>query len=124
MIQLFPETEVRGAGHGPVIALGTYKGKPLNVTVQVSQISQNQSLDLEILGSADGDSWLRLAVFPHRFYCGHYQYQLNLQAHPEIAFLRIGYQLKNWAPSRGSTVSSFAVHCEPAAPIAVAAGSR
>jgi len=95
---LLPETTVREAGAGPVIALGPHQGNVLILTLGITRIIEQESLDLSICGSADGAEWgaKPLITFPQKFYCGTYQLVLDLSDRPEVRYLRARWQVNRW----------------------------
>ena len=95
---IVPETTVREAGAGPVISLGAHPGNVLTVTLGITRIIEQESLDLSIWGSADGTEWgsRPLAAFPQKFYCGTYQITLDLSERPDIRYLRAQWQVNRW----------------------------
>jgi hypothetical protein len=88
---LLTETTVREAGTGPVLALGESQGQTLVLTLGITRIIEQESIDLSIWGSSDGASWgtRPLITFPQKFYCGTYQIILDLSAHPSTEFVRV-----------------------------------
>ncbi len=104
---LLPESIARAEGTGPEIDLGSKRGKLLVLTLGITRIIEQESLEVSILGSSDGEKWgLRpLATFPPKFYCGIYSILLNLAAQPEVRFLRVNWKMSRW--SRGEAVPMF-----------------
>jgi len=68
------------------------------MTLGITRIIEQQSLDLSIWGSADGVDWgtKPLASFPQKFYCGTYQLALDLYDHPEVKYIRAKWQVNRW----------------------------
>ncbi len=95
---LLPETTVREAGSGPVMSLGSEQGGTLILTLGITRIIEQESLDLSIWGSADGSDFgaKPLATFPQKFYCGTYQILIDLSEKPEIKHLRAKWQVNRW----------------------------
>jgi hypothetical protein len=95
---LLPETTVREAGTGPEIHLGDQQGGTLILTLGITRIIEQESLDISIWGSADGADWgaKPLATFPQKFYCGTYQILLDLSERPEIKQLRVKWAVNRW----------------------------
>jgi len=106
----------RENGQSPALEIGGNAGAPLLVTLGITRIVEQESLDVEIQGSADGQTWQpkALAEFPQKFYCGTYSILLDLSATPEVAFLRAAWKMNRWG--RGDTKASFGffVFAEPA----------
>jgi len=66
----------------------------LTVTSQIEQ----ESLDVSIWGSADGENWTKrpLLKIPQQFYCGTTKMVLDLSLRPEVKFIRARWDLNRW----------------------------
>ena len=106
---LIPETTVREAGSGLVVSLGENTGGVLLLTLGITRIVEQESLDVSIWGSEDGTQWgaKPLLNFPQKFYCGIYQTQIDL-THPEIKYLRARWQVNRWG--RGNSAPLFTMY--------------
>jgi hypothetical protein len=95
---ILPETTIREAGVGPTISDGDSRGGLLLVTLGITRILEQESLDVAIWGSADDVEWgaKPVATFPQKFYCGTYQILVDLRAHPQVQHLRVKYQAHRW----------------------------
>jgi len=95
---LLPETTVREAGTGSDLNLGSLNGEPLILTLGITRIIEQESLDVTIWGSADGTDWgtKPLASFPQKFYTGTYQIVLDLSERPDVKYLRPKWQVNRW----------------------------
>jgi hypothetical protein len=95
---LLPETTVREDGAGPEISLGTQQGERFLLTLGITRIIEQESLDISIWGSADGSDWgaRPLVSFPQKFYCGTYQSAIDLSQHPDVKYLRAKWQVNRW----------------------------
>jgi hypothetical protein len=114
---LLPETTVREAGTGPDIALGTEQGGTLVLTLGITRIIEQESIDLSIWGSADGSDWgtKALVTFPQKFYCGTYQVLLDLSDHTNVQFIRAKWAVNRWGkgdPKPLFTIYLFAQQME------------
>jgi len=123
---LVPETIVREAGTGPVLDLAA-TGKILLVTLGITRILEQESLDISIMGSADGDIWSSkpLLRFPQKFYCGTYSMVLDLTQAPEVKHLRAEYKTGRWGRGDSQPMFGFYLFAEdtalkPATRLAVA----
>jgi hypothetical protein len=107
---LLPETTVREAGAGPDIVLGAERGGTLILTLGITRIIEQESLDLSIWGSADGKDFgtKPLISFPQKFYCGTYQILLDLSEHANIGYLRAKWQVNRWG--KGDPKPLFTVY--------------
>ena len=95
---LLPETTVREAGTGPEIGLGEGRGGMLILTLGITRIIEQESIDVSIWGSPDGtDFGLKpLVSYPQKFYCGTYQLLLDLSDRPDVKYLRVKWQMSRW----------------------------
>jgi len=95
---LLPETTIREAGHGPEVDLGDSCGSLILLTLGITRIIEQESLDVSVWGSADNAEWGAKPVvsFPQKFYCGTYQILLDLRSHPQVQFLRAKYHPQRW----------------------------
>ena len=107
---LIPEATVREAGAGPDIHIGPHQGETLDLTLGITRIIEQESVDVSIFGSSDGAAWSAkpLISFPQKFYCGNYKIQLDLSQFPEMRFLRAKWQLNRWG--KGDTKPLFTLY--------------
>jgi hypothetical protein len=106
---LLPETTVRDAGQSPDTDLGEPVSGTLILTMGITRIIEQQSIDVTIWGSADGAEWSAkpLIAFPQKFYCGTYQILLNLGENP-VRFLRAKWAVNRWG--KGDPKPLFGVY--------------
>ena len=104
---LVPETTVGEEGNGPGVDLGPSRGKSLLLTLGITRIIEQESLDVSIWGSAGGAEWgtRPLAVYPQKFYCGNYNLEIDLSGHPEVTHLRAQWKVGRWG--RGAPAPLF-----------------
>jgi hypothetical protein len=95
---LLPETTVRDAGTSSVVDLGEEPNETLILTLGITRIIEQESLDVAIWGSADGSTWgaKALTSYPQKFYCGTYQILLDLADHPDVKYIRAGWKVNRW----------------------------
>src|ERR1051325_5385031 len=106
---LLPETTVREAGTGPDLPLDQ-EGGTLILTLGITRIVEQESIDISIWGSADGTDWgtKPLASFPQKFYTGTYQILLDLSDKTGIKMLRAKWQVNRWG--KGDLKPLFTVY--------------
>ena len=114
---LMPETLARQNGTGPEVELGQLSGKQLLLTLGITRIIEQESLDIEIWGSGDGANWgdKPMLRFPQKFYCGTYSMLLNLTSHPTVNHLRVGFKVNRWGRGEPTPLFGFYVFAEEAA---------
>lgn len=95
---LLPEGIIHEDGEGPTISLTSARGKVLLLTLGITRIIEQESLDLSIWGSPDQADWgsKPLAAFPQKFYCGTYQLLVDLRDRPEIQYLKAKWKVDRW----------------------------
>jgi hypothetical protein len=107
---LIPETVLESAGNGPELSVDSTQGGLLLLTLGITRIIEQESLDLSIWGSPDNAEWgaKPLIAFPQKFYCGTYQLLLDLSHHPDVKYLRAKWQVSRWG--RGNPKPLFGVY--------------
>ena len=111
---LFPEGIAREDGHGAEISLGESPARPLLLTLGITRILEQGSLDVSIWGSADGQAWQPLASFPQKFYCGTYSLMLDLSRRLEIRYLRAQWRMSRWGGGDSRPLAGFYLFAEVA----------
>jgi hypothetical protein len=111
---LVPEIAVEANGEGPAVELGAAAGTLLRLTLAITKIAEQQSLDVSIWGSADGNDWgaKPLVAFPQKFYRGVYQLLLDLSAHPGVRFLKAKWAVNRWGVGDTKPRFTFLVKAE------------
>ena len=99
---LVPETVVRSAGIGTELDIGEAQGTLLLITLGITRIVEQESLDVAILGSVNGTDWLPkpLVSFPQKFYCGVYQILLDLKQYPDVRYIKARWDVNRWGRGR------------------------
>ena len=73
---LIPETVIREAGTGPEMSVGSAERGLLLLTLGITRIIEQQSLDIALYGSADNVEWSAKPLISRslqKFYCGTHQ---------------------------------------------------
>ncbi len=110
----------REDGTSPAIDLAGAKGSALLVTLGITRIVEQESLDVTIWGSADGETWgaKSIASFPQKFYCGTYSILVDLSAHPDVQFIRAQWKMGRWGRGEPKPQFGFYLFAEPTAVLA------
>ena len=119
---LLPEAVIRENGTGPELRLESAQGRPLLLTLGITRIIEQQSLDLSIWGSPDNADWgaKPLLSFPQKFYCGSYQMLLDLTPHQQVQYLQARWKVNRWGHSDQKPLFGLYVFVEEAAARALA----
>ena len=81
---LVPEkTVVNAKGDGAAVDLSGASGQIFLLTLEISNIVEQEALEVSIFGSADGAAWgaKPIVSYPQKFYRGEYPFLLDLTAH-------------------------------------------
>ena len=122
---LLTETTVREAGASPDLQIADQAGGTLILTLGITRIIEQESIDISIWGSADGVDWgtKPLASFPQKFYCGTYQIVLDLADRPEIKHLRAKWQVNRWGKGDPKPFFSVYMFVQEMVPVMAGAGA-
>jgi len=101
------KTVAHEKGDGPAVALAGAASRVFLLTLEITSIVEQESLDVSIFGSGDGTSWepKPLATFPQKFYRGQHPLLLDLTSQAEMRFLRAHWDVARWG--RGSETPMF-----------------
>ncbi len=123
---LIPENEYRADGESEPVELGPAAGKLLKLTLVIHRIIEQESLDVEVWGSPDGQDWgtKPLLAFPQKFYCGTYCLLLDLSKQPEIRFLKGKWKMNRWGRGTPKPLFGFCLFAEECSPELVAVAKR
>src|SRR6202049_1676131 len=109
---LVPAKTVASAkGDGPSVGVTGAASRVFLVTLTITKIIEQESLDLSILGSAGGGTWSSksIAALPQKFYCGESPLLLDLTAQPEVKFVRAHWEMARWGRGTETPMFEFGV---------------
>jgi hypothetical protein len=114
MIDTFLVTEktvVNAKGDGPTVDVSSAAGRVFLLTLEITKIVEQESLEISIQGSADGAAWSAKPVvaFPQKFYCGQSAVLLDLTAHPDLKFVRAHWEVGRWGRGVETPMFEFGV---------------
>lgn len=101
------KTLVNAKGDGPALDVSRAEGRIFLLTLAITNIVEQESLDVAIFGSADSVTWdaKPVAAFPQKFYREEVPLLADLTARPEVKFLRAHWEVARWG--RGSETPMF-----------------
>jgi hypothetical protein len=108
---LVPEKTVATAkGDGPALDIGGASSRIFLLTLDITNIIEQEALDVSIYGSGDGAAWEAkpLIEFPQKFYRGQHPLLLDLTGHAEVKFIRAHWEVNRWG--RGTETPMFEFH--------------
>ena len=94
-------------GDGSAVDVSGATNRVFLLTLSITKIVEQESIDVSIFGSADGAAWgaKSIAAFRQEFYAGEYPLLLDLTAHPDVKFVRAHWEVARWG--RGSETPMF-----------------
>ena len=103
------KTVVTANGDGAPVDLSGAANRVFLLTLTISNIVEQEALDVSLQGSADGTTFDKpLARFPQKFYRGEHPLLLDLTAEPDVKFVRAHWEVNRWG--RGSLTPMFEIH--------------
>ena len=108
---LVPEkTVVNAKGDGPALDISGAASRVFLLTLDITDIIEQEALDVSIYGSADGSAWdaKPLTAFPQKFYRGQHPLLLDLTGHAGVKFIRAHWEVNRWG--RGTETPMFEFH--------------
>jgi hypothetical protein len=102
-----PGTLAETAGVGPAVELADLAGRTLLVILRIGETIEQESLQVSVWGSADGQEWgsQPLFSFPQKFYSGVTPAAVDLRRKPEVKYLQARWEVDRWG--RGVPVPRF-----------------
>jgi hypothetical protein len=104
---LVEKTVVNAKGDGPAVDISGAASRVFLLSLDITNIIEQESLDVSIYGSADGAAWSSKPIvgFPQKFYCEQSPLLLDLAQHPEVKFVRAHWEVARWG--RGTETPMF-----------------
>jgi hypothetical protein len=90
---LLPEAVARQDGMGEAMA---FERKIVQLTLGITRVIAEESLEVSVWGSADGEHWRPLVAFPQKFHCGNYSLVLDMTSHDDVRYLRAQWKMGRW----------------------------
>jgi len=93
-----PNTLIDGNGQSQAFELGDLAGKRLLIILRIDEIVEQESLQVSVWGSADGQTWGESSLFalPQKFYRGATPAALDLSQKPEVKYLQVRWETNRW----------------------------
>jgi len=93
-----PDTLLEATGDGEPVSVADSSTRTFLCNLFISDQIEQESIDISIWGSADGQSWGTHPILkiPQRFYRGETRAVLELALRPEVKFIRAKWELNRW----------------------------
>ena len=114
---LVPESVVTASGESAPLVLDDPRPQSLLATLGISNVIEQESLAVAILGSIDGVEWpaAPLVSFQPKFYTGVTAAVVDLAPYPGVRFLRARWQTNRWGRGDKMPAFTFYLFVEPLA---------
>ncbi|MCL6481565.1 MAG: hypothetical protein K6U02_07545 [Firmicutes bacterium] len=118
-LELVPAgTVVEANGEAHPVEISASTTRTFLCTLEISRTIEQQSLEISIWGSADGQDFGRMPLlkFPQRFYRGVTRLLLDVTLRPEVRFLLARWEVNRWgrvAPTPRFVIGLRAVEVPP-----------
>ncbi len=101
------KTVVNAKGDGSAIDLGGASNRVFLLTLDITSIIEQESLDVSVYGSGDGTTWTPkpITYFPQKFYRGQHPLLLDLSEQKDVKFVRAHWEVGRWG--RGTETPMF-----------------
>ncbi len=105
------QTVVSAKGDGAAVDVSAAANRVFLVTLAITKIIEQESLDVSIFGSPDGTTWgaKSIAAFPQKFYDGESPLLLDLTAHADVKFVRAHWECARWGRGTETPMFEFGV---------------
>jgi len=105
------KTVVSAKGDGPSVDVSGVAGRVFLLTLEITKIIEQESLEVSVSGSADDAAWgaKPVVAFPQKFYRGQYPLLLDLTAHPDVKFVRAHWEVARWGRGVETPMFEFGV---------------
>jgi hypothetical protein len=94
-------------GDSQAVDIGATANRVFLITLNITNIIEQESLDISIYGSSDGTTWSPKPItnFPQKFYRAQHPLLLDLNVHKDVKFLRAHWEVGRWG--RGTETPMF-----------------
>jgi hypothetical protein len=105
------KTVVSAKGDGVTVDVTGAAGRVFLLTLEITRIIEQESLEVSVFGSGDGATWgaKQIVTFPQKFYCGQSPLLLDLTAHPDVKFVRAHWEVARWGRGTETPMFEFGV---------------
>lgn len=112
------QTVATAKGDGLAVDLSGASNRVFLLTLNITKIIEQESLDVAIFGSPDGTTWepKSIVAFPQKFYTGETPLLLDLAARPDVKFVRAHWEVGRWGRGTETPMFEFGVTIKEVSP--------
>ena len=106
-----PKTVVNAKGDGEAVDLSGANHRVFLLTLDITHIIEQESIDVSVYGSVDGAAWSSKSIvsFPQKFYRGQQPLLMDLNEHPEVKLVRAHWEVNRWGRGTETPMFEFGV---------------
>lgn len=103
------KTIVTTKGDGDAVNLSVTNARVFLITLKITDIVEQEALELSVYGSSDGQTWTAkpILTFRQQFYASETPMLLNLSGLSDVKFVRAHWEVNRWG--RGPETPRFEV---------------
>jgi hypothetical protein len=116
---LVPQKTVAAAkGDGPSLDISAAGSRVFLLTLEITNILEQESLDVSVYGSSDGAAWSAkpVASFPQKFYRGQHPLLLDIAGQADVKFIRAHWDAVRWGRGTETPMFEFQVSVKEVPP--------
>lgn len=104
-------TVVNAKGDGAPVDVSGAGHRVFLLTLDISNIIEQESIDVSVYGSADGAAWSPKSIvsFPQKFYRGQQPLLMDLTGHPDVRLVRAHWEVNRWGRGTETPMFEFGV---------------
>lgn len=104
-------TVATAKGDGAALDVSRAEGRVFLLTLGITNIIEQESLDVSVQTSADGTTWdpKPIVAFPQKFYREQAPLLLDLSSKPEVKFIRAHWDVNRWGRGTETPMFEFSV---------------
>lgn len=105
------KTVVNAKGDGAPVDVSGASHRVFLVTLDITSIIEQESIDVSVYGSGDGAAWSPKSIisFPQKFYRGQQPLLMDLTNHPDVKFVRAHWEVNRWGRGTETPMFEFGV---------------
>lgn len=105
------KTVVNAKGDGAPVDVSGASHRVFLVTLDITSIIEQESIDVSVYGSGDGAAWSPKSIisFPQKFYRGQQPLLMDLTNLPDVKFVRAHWEVNRWGRGTETPMFEFGV---------------
>ncbi len=112
------KTVINAKGDGTAVDVSAAGNRVFLATLYITNIIEQESLDVSIYGSVDGATWPAkpIVAFPQKFYRGEHPLLVDLTQHADVKWVRAHWEASRWGRGTETPMFEFQVTLKEVSP--------